>query len=190
MPLRLHVILCSTRPGRVGATLAHWFHGLATEHGKFDARLVDIAAFNLPVYDEPRHPVLQQYEHDHTKRWAASVEAADAFVFVAPEYNHGPTPALLNALNYVYKEWNYMPAAFVCYGGVSGGMRGVQATKPVLNTLKMVPLVEAVLIPMVAQHLDEARQFKPEDVHTKAATTMLDELLRWSDALKPMRGPA
>ena len=190
MPLRLHVILCSTRPGRVGATIAHWFHGLATGHGTFDAKLVDIAAFNLPVYDEPRHPVLQQYEHDHTKRWAASVEAADAYVFVAPEYNHGPTPALVNALNYVYKEWNHKPAAFVGYGGASGGMRGVLATKPILNTLKMVPIVEAVMIPMVTKHLDENRQFRPEDVHTSSALTMLDELLRWAEALKPMRGPA
>jgi NAD(P)H-dependent FMN reductase len=163
---------------------------MATEHGQFTSELVDLAAFNLPVYDEPRHPVLQQYEHDHTRRWAASVAAADAFVFVAPEYNHGPTPALLNALNSVYKEWNYKPAAFVSYGGVSGGIRAVQMTKPTLNTLKMVPLVEGVMIPTVARHLDENRQFKPEAIHVQSAFTMLDELLRWAEALKPMRGSA
>ena len=121
MAPRLHVVLSSTRPGRVGATIARWFHGLAVEHGTFDPELVDLVDFNLPVYDEPRHPVLQRYEHEHTRRWAASVAAADAFVFVTPEYNYGPTPALLNALDYVYKEWNYKPAAFVSYGGASGG---------------------------------------------------------------------
>jgi NAD(P)H-dependent FMN reductase len=191
LALRLHVILSSTRPGRVGATVARWFHGLAAEHGKFDpVELVDLADFNLPVYDEPRHPVLQQYEHEHTKRWGASVAAADAFVFVTPEYNYGPTPALLNALDYVYKEWNYKPAAFVSYGGISGGIRAVQVTKQTLTTLKMVPLVEAVVIQTVAQQLDENGQFRPGDVHARSAKAMLDELLRWAEALKPLRGPA
>lgn len=187
MPLKLHIILCSTRPGRVGETIARWLHELAVEHGGFDAELVDLAAFNLPVYDEPRHPVLQQYEHEHTRRWSASVAAADAFVLVAPEYNHGPTPALLNALNYVYKEWNYKPAAFVSYGGVSGGIRAVQITRQTLLTLKMVPILEAVVIQMVAQQLDQSRQFKPADVHTSSARAMLDELLRWAEALRPLR---
>jgi NAD(P)H-dependent FMN reductase len=187
---RLHVILSSTRPGRVGATIARWFHGFAVEHRKFAPELVDLAEFNLPVYDEPLHPVLQQYEHEHTRRWSASVAAADAFVFVTPEYNYGPTPALLNALDYVYKEWNYKPAAFVSYGGMSGGIRAVQATKQTLTTLKMVPLVEAVAIPMVAQQLDEDKQFKPGEVHASSARAMLDELLRWAEALRPLRGPA
>ena len=115
---------------------------------------------------------------------------ADAFVFVMPEYNHATTPALLNALDYVYKEWNYKPAAFVSYGGASGGIRAVQFIKPMLNALKLVPLVEAVMIPMVAQHLDESRQFKPGEAHLNAAKAMLDELLRWAEALKPMRRPA
>ena len=190
MAPRLHVVLSSTRPGRVGETIARWFHGLAVEHGKFEPELVDLAAFNLPVYDEPRHPALQQYEHDHTKRWGASVAAADAFVFVTPEYNYGPTPALLNALDYVYKEWNYKPAAFVSYGGISGGIRAVQVTKQTLTTLKMVPLVEAVVIPMVAQQLDDNKQFQPADIHMTSANAMLDELLRWAEALKPLRGPA
>jgi NAD(P)H-dependent FMN reductase len=187
---RLHVVLCSTRPGRVGATVARWFHGLSVEHGKFDpVELVDLAEFGLPVYDEPRHPVLQQYEHEHTRRWSASVAAADAFVFVTPEYNHGPTPALVNALNYVYKEWNYKPAAFVSYGGVSGGIRAVQVTKQTLNALKMVPLVEGVVIQAVAQQLDEDKRFRPGDVHTSSGRAMLDELWRWAEALGPMRGP-
>ena len=133
MPLILHTIVCSTRPGRVGLPVAQWFYEVARQHGGFDAKLVDLAAFNLPIYDEPKHPVLQQYEHEHTKRWSASVSAADAFVFVTPEYNYGPPPSLLNALNYVYKEWNYKPAAFVSYGGVSGGLRAVQIEKHTLS---------------------------------------------------------
>jgi NAD(P)H-dependent FMN reductase len=186
MSLRLHTIVCSTRPGRVGSPVAAWFHEVAREHGRFDPHLVDLAEFNLPIYDEPKHPRLQQYEHEHTRRWSASVAAADAFVFVTPEYNYGPPPSLVNALNYVYNEWNYKPAGFVSYGGMSGGIRAVQVGKMTLSTLKMVPLLESVPIPMVTQHLKDG-VFTPNDIIQTSATVMLDELFRWADVLRPMR---
>lgn len=186
--MRLNIVIASTRPGRVGPSVANWAFEHAKQNGSFeDVELVDLADFDLPVFDEPKHPRLQEYQHDHTKKWAESVAAADAFVFVTPEYNFGPTPALLNALNYVYLEWNYKPAAFVSYGGVSGGMRAVQWTKMTLTTLKMVPIMEGVLVPMVAQHVDGGA-FKPEKIHIESADAMQKELRRWADALKPLRG--
>lgn len=78
MTLKLHIIICSTLPGRVGPSIARWFHEFAVRHGKFEAVLVDLADFNLQVFDEPEHPALQHYCHEHTKKWAASVNAADA----------------------------------------------------------------------------------------------------------------
>ena len=189
MTLKLHTIIASTRPRRVGPTVARWFHELALQHGRFDAELVDLATFNLPVYDEPHHPVLQKYEHEHTRVWARSVDAADAYVFVSPEYNYGPTPALLNALNYVYKEWSYKPAAFVSYGGISGGMRAVQQTKLTLTTLKVVPLVEAVVFPGVGQHIDDDGHLGVNDAQIRSAETLLDELHRWATALRSLRQP-
>jgi NAD(P)H-dependent FMN reductase len=189
LPLKLHIVICSTRPGRVGLPVAKWFHAAALEHGKFACELVDLADFNLPVYNEPTHPRLQKYEHDHTKKWSASVVAADAFVFVTPEYNFGPPPSLLNALDYLYLEWNYKPAAFVSYGGASGGIRAVQTAKLTLTTLKMAPIVEAVAIPMAPKQLNEAGHFIPSDAQVVAVTTLLDELLRWATALKPLRQP-
>jgi NAD(P)H-dependent FMN reductase len=95
--LKLHVVLTSTRPGRACLPIGTWFHAFAQRHGKFDVQLVDLAVVNLPPLDEPRHPRLGQYEHAHTKAWSATVSAADAFVFVTPEYNYGSPPALLNA---------------------------------------------------------------------------------------------
>lgn len=187
MPLRLHIVVASTRPGRVGPSVAAWFQRVARDEASFDVHLVDLAEFGLPVYDEPRHPRLQQYEHEHTRAWAASVAAADAFVLVTPEYNFGPTPALLNALDYVYNEWCYKPAAFVSYGGISGGIRAVQMTKQTLTTLKMVPIMEAVTIPFVSEHVKDGR-FEAKEVHAKSAEAMLKELHRWAEALRPMRG--
>ena len=92
----------------------------------------------------------------------------------------------MNALNYVYKEWNFKPAGFVSYGGISGGLRAVQVEKQILTTLKMVPLVEAVVVPMVQQYLTDSR-FRGSELHEGAATAMLDELCRWADVLLPMR---
>ena len=186
MAPKLHVIVCSTRPGRVGPAVGRWFHETARQHGGFDPVLVDLADFDLPLYDEPKHPRLQQYEHEHTKRWSASVAAADAFVFVTPEYNYGPPPSLVNALNYVYTEWTYKPAGLVSYGGVSGGLRAAQAEKLTLLALKMVPLNEAVTIQMVGQRVADG-VFTPQEPHTASAKTMLDELVRWAEALRPLR---
>ncbi|MBB3181756.1 NADPH-dependent FMN reductase [Variovorax sp. Sphag1AA] len=183
----LHTLICSTRPGRVGPGVAEWAHAAAVAHGGFDARLVDLASFGLPVFDEPEHPRLGRYVHEHTKAWSASVNAADAFLFVLPEYNYGPPGALINALNYLVREWQYKAVGFVSYGGVSGGMRSVQVTKGLLTTLKMVPMLEAVAIPFVAQQLQAEGGIAANAVHGAAATAMLDELLRWTKALQGLR---
>lgn len=186
MSPRLHVIIASTRPGRNGPAIARWFHDFARDHGGFDAHLVDLADFNLPVYDEPVHPARSDYQHDHTRTWAKSVAAADAYAFVTPEYNYFPSPALVNALDYVYREWNYKPCGFVSYGGVSGGLRAVQASKLQVTTLKMMPMVEGVAIPMAAPHIEDG-VFTSNALIDQSATTLLDELLRWAKGLKAMR---
>ena len=187
MSLELQVVICSTRPGRVGPAVARWFAGFARQHAKFEAKLVDLADFELPMYDEPHHPSLQKYEKAHTKKWSASVAAADAYAFVTPEYNYGPPPSFVNALNFVYKEWNYKPCGFVSYGGVSGGLRAVQLEKQLVTTLKMMPMVEGVAVPMVAKLLDEKRDFVPNDLSVASASTLLDELFHWAECLKAMR---
>jgi NAD(P)H-dependent FMN reductase len=187
LSLKLHTLICSTRPGRVGPALAGWFHNAAVQHGGFDAELVDLAAFNLPVFDEPHHPMQRKYQNEHTKAWSRSVEAADAFVFVTPEYNFGPPPSLLNALNYLYLEWNYKPVGFVSYGGISGGLRSVQMEKLTVTTLKMMPVYDAVTVPFVAKHIKDG-VFTPEPPQETSAKALLDELLRWAGALKPLRG--
>lgn len=187
MSLTLQVIICSTRPGRVGEAVAQWFADYAAQHSEFKVQLVDLADFNLPVYDEPRHPVLREYEHAHTKRWSESVSAADAYVFVAPEYNYAPTPALINALNYVYQEWNYKPCAFVSYGGVSGGLRAAQMARLQVTTLNMMPIPQGVAIPMVNQLIDESGQFKANEHIEHAANGVLGELMVWARGLKSMR---
>lgn len=185
--LRLHTIIASTRPSRQGPAVAQWFFTLAQQHGKFEHRLVDLAEVNLPLLDEPLHPRLQQYQHEHTKAWSAIVNEADAFVFVTSEYNFSPPPSLLNALDFLNREWHDKPVGFVSYGGVSGGTRSVQMLKLTVTALKMMPMYEAVTIPFFTQYIDDNGAFAPPDVQEKAAFDMLDELLKWATALKPLR---
>lgn len=187
MALKLNVIVCSTRPGRVGLSIGRWFETYAKEHGGFDVSLEDLADYALPVFDEPHHPRLRKYEHSHTKAWSASVESADAFVFVTPEYNFGPPPSLVNAMNYLVLEWHNKVAGFVSYGGVSGGIRATQTEKLMMTSFKIMPLPEQVMIPMFSQHLDDEKRFTPNEIHLGSAKTMLDELARWAAALKGMR---
>jgi NAD(P)H-dependent FMN reductase len=185
---RLGIVIASVREGRVGYPIAQWFVERARQHARFDVDVVDLKEVDLPVFAERHHPRLQKYESDKQQEWSARVARLDAFVFVTPEYNWGPPPALLNALDYLLAEWQYKPAAFVSYGGISGGLRGVQLIKQTLTALKMVPIVEAVVIPFVAQAVDrEAGVFTANETQEKAAPTMLDELLRWTEALAVLR---
>ncbi len=186
MALKLHTIVASTRPGRIGPSIATWFNDFAAEHGKFDPVLVDLADFNLPIFNEPEHPRLRNYHHAHTKVWSDSVAEADAFVFVTPEYNFGPPPSLLNALNYLVSEWQYTPAGFVSYGGISGGLRAVQMTKQILTTFKVMPITEGVPMPMVFQNLENGK-LKPSEIYKTSAAAMLDELHVWAESLKGVR---
>ncbi|MFC5822337.1 NADPH-dependent FMN reductase [Nonomuraea insulae] len=183
----LQVVVASNRPGRVGRGVADWFHGRAVAAGLFEVELVDLAEVGLPFMDEPHHPRLRQYVNAHTKEWSATVDRADAFVFVTPEYNHSFTAVLKNALDYLHHEWNHKPAGFVSYGGVSGGTRAVNGLRQVVSTLKMVPVLEAVNIPFVAQSLDEDGTLHPSDVTDAAAGTMLAELAKLTGALRAMR---
>lgn len=182
----LQVIVASTRPGRVGRTVADWFIGLAEQHGGFEVQVSDLAELALPLMNEPQHPKLRRYQHQHTKEWSARVDAADAFVVVMPEYNYTFTAPLKNAIDYLHAEWAYKPVGFVSYGGVSGGLRAVQSLKPVVSTLNMFALPAAVSLRFVANSIVDGT-LVPDEPATGTAKAMLDELVRVAEALRPLR---
>ena len=183
---RLGVVLASVREGRAGAAVADWVLEQSRAHGGFEVELVDLKAVDLPLLREPHHPRLKKYTDPKTKAWSRTVEALDAFVLVTPEYNHGTPAALSNALDHLYSEWSYKVATFVSYGGISGGVRSVQMTKPRLLAFNMMPIVEAVPIPFVAKQIHDGR-FAAADAQVKALNAALDELLRWTAALSALR---
>ncbi len=184
---RLGVIVASTRPGRVGLPVAHWLQARAVRHGGFDVALLDLAEIDLPFMDEPNHPRLGRYIHEHTKRWSATIDAIDAFAIVMPEYNYGFSAPLKNAIDYLHNEWHDKPAGLVSYGGVSAGTRAAQMLKQVLSALRMVTVADAVSIPFVAQFVDDEGRLTPNEVMDDAADAMLAELLRIQNALVALR---
>ena len=176
-----------TRPGRVGSAVADWIIDRARARGDFEVEVADLAVVNLPIFDEPDHPRLRRYTHQHTKDWSEIVDRSDAFVFVIPEYNYGFNAATKNAIDYLHQEWLNKPAGIVSYGGVAAGTRAAQMLKQVLSALKIVPVTDSVNIPFVREKIDEDGRLKPNEIMEDAAAAMLDELARWSQALAPLR---
>jgi NAD(P)H-dependent FMN reductase len=186
----LRIVIASTRPGRVGLPVGRWFEGVARDHGGFDVEVTDLVELALPFLDEPHHPRMRRYTQPHTYAWSEAVEASDAFALVIPEYNHGLTAPIKNAIDYLHHEWRWKPVGFVSYGGVAAGTRALQMLKQVVTALDMVPLAESVSIPFVRTLIDDDGAFRPPDAVSESAVAMLDQLVTVEAALRPLREPA
>jgi NAD(P)H-dependent FMN reductase len=184
----LMIIIASIRDGRAGLPVGEWFEHVAREHGGFDITVADLKEIALPPMTEPNHPRRKAYTQPTTWAWSERVEAADAFAFVMPEYNYGVNAPLVNALDYLFHEWQYKPVGLVSYGGASGGLRAAQHVKPIVTTLGMMPLPQGVSIQFVHEHIRDG-VFRPSDYHVSAANDMLGALLKWEAALSTMREP-
>jgi len=183
---QLMIIVGSTRPGRAGLPISRWFTDQAKAHGGFETTVADLAELALPLLDEPNIPRLRQYTQQHTHDWSALVDAADAVVFVTPEYNFGYPATIKNAIDYLHGEWNHKPVGFVSYGGVSAGTRAVQQLKQVVTTLRMLPVFEGVNIAWHPQFIRDG-EFHANEAMEQAAAAMLNELVRTEEALRPLR---
>jgi len=184
--MKLMIVVGSVRPGRIGLPIAEWVSKAAQADGRFEIDFVDLAELALPFMDEPSHPRLRQYTQPHTIAWSERVDAADAFVFVTPEYNHSFSPALKNAMDYLSQEWWRKPVGFVSYGGVSAGSRGVTALEPVVVGLGLVRAGAEVEIPFAGKSVVDG-EFEADAKVSAILANQLDELVALSAALTPLR---
>ncbi|ELP69314.1 NADPH-dependent FMN reductase [Streptomyces turgidiscabies] len=182
----LTTVVASTRPGRVGRSVADWFTLRVADDDRFESHTVDLRELALPFFDEPHPPALRRYTKSHTREWSRIVDTSDAFVFVTPEYNGGFPAPLKNAWDYLAVEWQHKPAAFVSYGGVSAGTRAVQMGKQVVANLRMLPIGPTVSIPFVGQFVEDG-EFSPGKIHEAAAEQLLDELARTGRVMRRLR---
>lgn len=180
------IIVGSVRPGRAGLPVAEWVKRAAEEHAGFAVDFVDLAELALPFMDEPNHPSKREYTQPHTLAWSERVDAADAFIFVTPEYNHSYSPVLKNAIDFLSQEWWRKPVGFVSYGGVSAGSRGVASIEPVLTTVGLVKTGANVEIPFIGTRLADGA-FQPNEKESAILGKVLAELDTLAEALKPTR---
>ena len=185
---RIGIIIGSTRPGRVGQAVAKWVYEIAQKRSDAEFELVDIKDFNLPLLDEPVPPSLGQYTKAHTKAWAAKIDSFDAYVFVTPEYNHGTSGALKNAIDFLFKECNNKAAGFVGYGG-AGGVRAVEHLRLVMAEVQVATVRNQVALSLITD-FENYTKFKPGPHHDRSVNHMLDQLIAWGGAMKALRVPA
>lgn len=183
--LKIAVVLGSTRPGRNGKAVADWVVERAQGRSGATYELVDLADYPLPHLDEPLPPALGQYQHDHTKQWAATIDSYDGFVFVTPEYNHSMSGVLKNAIDYLQAEWHNKAAALVGYGG-AGGARAVEHLRGVLSEVQVAHVRQTLAFSFFTD-FENFSAFKPADLHLDYVSVMLDQLESWARALRAER---
>ncbi len=187
--MHLQIILGSIREGRRSGPVAQWAFeqatALASKHAGLTVELIDLKTWALPLFGLAKFPSEGDYEDPLQQRWAATVARADAYLFVAPEYNHGYTAALKNALDYLYAEWNRKPASFVSFGNAEGA-RGIQQWRLVCVELEMAPLPTAVHLLDVTKKIVDG-VFTGDPKEEKRFGVMLDELTWWAKALATAR---
>ena len=183
--LKIAIIVGSTRPGRKAEAVARWVHSIAAKRNDAQYELVDIAEFNLPLLDEPVPPSLGKYSKPHTKAWAQRIAPFDGFVFVTPEYNHGTSGALKNAIDYLYAEWNNKAAGFVAYGS-AGGTRAVEQLRLIMGELQVADVRAQVALSLYTD-FENFSVFKPDPRHEQSVNNMLDQLVAWSHAMRALR---
>jgi NAD(P)H-dependent FMN reductase len=183
--LKIAIIIGSTRPGRNGEAVAKWVYEIAKKRSDAEFELVDIKDFNLPLLDEPVPPIMGQYSKPHTKAWAAKIGIFDAYVFVTPEYNHGTSGALKNAIDFLFAEWSNKAAGFVSYGGASGA-RAVEQLRLVLAEVQIATVRNQVLLSLFTD-FENFSLFRPAPQHEKSVNAMFDQLTAWGGALKTLR---
>jgi NAD(P)H-dependent FMN reductase len=186
--IKVGIIVGSTRPGRKAEAVGRWVLEIAERRngrGEAEFELVDLETFELPLLDEPVPPSRGQYTHAHTKTWSAKIEGLDAFVFVTPEYNHGPSGALKNAIDFLYREWNNKAAGFVAYGS-GGGIRAVEQLRQVMGEIQIADVRAQVALSLFTD-FESFQIFKPGPQHEASVNQMLDQVVAWGTALKPLR---
>lgn len=184
--LKIGIIIGSTRPNRVGGSVAKWVFEHASKRTDAIFEWVDIKDYNLPLLDEPVPPAMSSnYTKEHTRVWSQRITHLDAFIFVSPEYNHSTSGALKNAMDFLYSEWNNKVAGFVAYGSM-GGTRAVESLRLISAELQMAT-VRAQVALSLRTDFENFSVFKPDPHHLIDLDVLIDQVINWGTALQNLR---
>ena len=186
--LKIKVILGTTRQQRLGEQPAKWIADKAKEKG-LDVEILDLRDYPLPFFDEAMSPTMAvmkgAYPYPVSAKWTEKIGEADGFIMTVAEYNHGYAAVLKNAFDYVSKEWNKKPVAFVGYGSV-GAARAIEQLRQVVAEQQMVSTRATVHMVNPWGLLDDKGVLDMSSFDA-SADAMLDQLIWWADALKEAR---
>ena len=194
--MKLAVILGTTRQGRQTEKQALWVVNAATQIEDVEVELIDLNDYPMPFFAEPASPRYNPAREIDAvaQKWLARLEAADAYIFVTPEYNHSIPGVLKNALDYIDFQLNRKPAAIVSHGSV-GGARAAMHLREIVSESRAVTIPHTVAFHGVSSGIDEAgtinevlgaNPYGPQ----VALEGLLAELKWYSDALAGARVPA
>ncbi|RMJ16472.1 hypothetical protein BHE90_004056 [Fusarium euwallaceae] len=141
---KVALITTSTRKPRVGPRVADLVHEIIKNDPDASSGVeitpVDVADFNLPIYDEEVIPAMvpaqASFSKPHTIAWSTEIGKYDAYILVIPEYNSSIAGATKNAIDYLYNEWIGKPAAIISYG-VQGGTLASEQLHKSLTGMKL-----------------------------------------------------
>ncbi len=188
-PMRLAIIVGSTREGRAADRFLPWLVERTERHGAFSVRLLDLREWDLPMFQETPATIGAGYSTSAVRRWNEEVALSDAYLFVTPEYNHSVPGVLKNAIDNVVasQAFRNKPAGFVGYSaGMVGGARAVEHLAAIAIEAEMAPLRNAVLLARVGRAF--AEDGRPVDAATEfALDVLLDDLAWWGNALRRAR---
>ena len=190
MPKTPHIgiVVGWTREGRFSERAAAWFQRIAARRTDLSVEIIDLRDYPMPFFDEPASPAWMPPKNQVAQRWMAKLAELDGLVFVTPEYNHGYSAVLKNALDYAFQQFNRKPAAFVGYGGV-GAARAIEQLRMVAVELQMAPIPKSVNVGM-AEFLaiwQQGKDFADFPHLEQAAVALLDDLSWWSRTLQAGR---
>ncbi|MEK6967701.1 MAG: NAD(P)H-dependent oxidoreductase [Nanoarchaeota archaeon] len=186
--LKIKIILGTTRKNRFSDKTSKWVLEEAKKKD-WQVELLDLRDYPMPFYDEPVSPAYVKegnYANEMVRTWAKKIDEADAYIIITPEYNHGPSAVLKNAMDHVYSEWNNKPVAFVSHGASAGGSRAVEQLRTIAIELQMAPIRVGVHIPFFWTQVDDKGNLKTEQ-YQETLQNLFTQLTWWAKALKAAR---
>jgi len=147
-PLHIQLIIGSTRQNRFSEKPARYLFDELKKKEDVNVELIDLRDWPLPFFDEPMSPfrLNGNYSNEMAKKWSAKISEGDAYIMVAPEYNHGYPAVLKNAIDWLGHEWKDKPVGFVSQGN-AGGARCIEQLRQVVIELKMHPIKSSIHLP-------------------------------------------
>jgi NAD(P)H-dependent FMN reductase len=135
---RILVLYGSYRADRKGIRLAKFIMAGLAERGSLP-ELIDAKAVGLPMLDRMYKEHAAGAAPAAMEALAGKIRSADAFVFVAGEYNWGMQPGLKNLTDHFLEEWFWRPAAVASYS--AGRLSGARANLIWHGTLSEMGMV-------------------------------------------------